>query len=279
MRILLLSVALLPLLASAQIPNGGFENWVVQGGYIEPAGWLTYNDVITTGGPLASVEQGTPGFPGNYHCVITTRAVPGGMPIQGWLSAGSIQGQAGFPYTQRPSMLTGQWQYGIQPGDTAEVTVALKGSASNELIAIGTLEVIGTQSAWQAFSVPIEYLSSETPDTAYIQIVSSINFSAPVAGSFVKVDDLAFAGTVGMSEHRPATVHLFPSPATDVLNIQVDQEGEFRLFDAAGRIALRTWHSGSVSPMDISGLEAGLYIYQLIGRNQQAIATGRWVKE
>lgn len=266
----------------AQIPNGGFENWVDEGGYIEPIGWLTYNDVITTGGPLASVEQGTPGFPGTYHCVIISRAVPSGSPIQGWISAGSSSGQAGFPYTQRPAMLTGQWQYGVQAGDTAEVFIALSkwnsGTSSAEAIAFGILQVTGNLGTWQGFSVPLEYISADAPDTAYIQIVSSIDFYQPVVGSFVKVDDLAFVGSVGIPEQALTEVRVFPSPAADALHITTTVSGALRLFDASGRVLLHSTINGTRT-LDVSSFAPGLYSYQLVDKDGIPVAAGRWVKE
>lgn len=275
---LILSVSAL----CAQIPNGGFENWTDLGGYIEPTGWLTYNDVITTGGPLASVEQGTPGFPGTYHCVITTRAVPSGSPIQGWLSAGSDHGQAGFAYAQRPTVLTGQWQYGIQPGDTAQVLVALSrwnsSTGNTEMVASGSLEVTGALGVWQAFSLPITYLTTEVPDTAYIQIVSSIDFDAPIVGSFVKVDDLAFGGVVGIQEQELPEVSVYPSPASSLLHISTSSPGELSLMDSSGRVLLRLKTEGPMT-VDVSSFASGLYSYQFIAKQGGATVLGRWVKE
>lgn len=266
----------------AQIPSPGFENWVDLGGYIQPEGWLTYNDVVTTAGPLASVEQGTPGFTGNYHCVITSRDVPNGLPIQGWLSAGSSSGQAGFPLTQRPAMLTGQWQYNIQPGDTASVFIALSkwnsATSSTDAIAFGTLYATGNLGTWQLFSVPFEYISSIAPDTAYIQIMSSMNFLQPVVGSVVKLDDLAFVGSVGIPEQELAEVRVFPSPATDALHIATTTFCELQLFDASGRVLLRSTINGTRT-LDVSSFATGLYSYQLIGRDGTPVAAGRWVKE
>ena len=269
--------------ASAQIPNADFENWVNMGGILEPLGWLTYNDVPTVGGP--TVQQGTPGNPGNYHAIVTTRpATGGGLPIQGWISAGVDGINDGFPLTTRPAMLTGQWQYGIQSSDTGQVIVALSKwnnvTSSTEGIAFGSLEITGSLANWESFSVPLTYLSTDAPDTAYIRIISSINFSSPVPGSFVKVDDLAFAGTVGMEEPTGQQGPiLFPSPATDVLNISPVGPGELLLFDATGRLVLRSPITGHVGSFDVSSLAQGLFSYQMLDQHGRPVASGRWVKE
>ena len=281
MRATLLPIALLPLLASAQIPNGDFENWVDQGGYSDPVGWLTYDFTITPGGwPVSTVEPGTPGASGNYHCVITTQQVPLGPTIQGWISAGTSGTNAGFPYTARPAVLTGQWQYGIQPNDTAQVTVALINGATQTFIAQGILEVTGSLANWQTFEVPLTYFNAETPDTAYIQIVSSISFSNPVVGSFMKVDDLAFSGSVGVNEigeHAP--MQLFPNPGKDQVTLSLPPGPNIiTLFDATGRMVLQQRTTDARPVIATEVLPAGLYRITL--RDERGAVLGAtWVKE
>lgn len=259
--------------ASAQIPNAGFESWVDMGGYTEPIGWNTYNDVWTQQGYFATCDPGTPGAVGFYHAMLTSRTVQQGTtPIQGWMSTS-------FAYTDRPAMLTGQWQYGIQPNDTGQVTVALVNSAASTSIALGTLSVTGNLSSWQLFQVPLTYFSTDIPDTAYIQIVSSIDFASPVAGSFVKVDDLRFEGSVGISEKaRHTPVFLYPSPGTDVLNFKTSVPGTLQLLDTVGRVVLHVPVTSPVGAVDVSSLAPGLYTYRSTDRKGNVVATGRWVK-
>ncbi len=281
MRASLLPLTLLHFLATAQIPNGGFENWVDQGGYLDPVGWLTYNDVITPGGwPATTVEQGTPGATGNYHCVITTVQVPLGPTIQGWISAGVDGTNAGFPYTSRPAMLTGQWQYGVQPTDTAQVLVALMNGASQTFIAQGTLEATGSLSSWQTFQVPLTYFSTETPDTAFIQIVSSISFPNPIAGSFVKVDDLAFVGKVRVHEvHERNIIDVFPNPGTTHFTLSLSPGPHtISLFDAMGRNVLELRTADERLVIGTEHLPAG--VYRIMVRNEQGGSmSATWVKE
>jgi len=281
MRALLLPLALLPLLAAAQIPNGGFENWVDQGGYLDPVGWLTYNDVVTQGGwPATTVEQGTPGATGNYHCVITTVQVPLGTTIQGWISAGVDGTNPGFPFTARPAMLTGQWQYGIEPNDTAQVQVLLFNGASQELIALGGIKATGNLPDWQTLQVPLTYFSSGTPDTAFIQIVSSINFSAPIAGSFVKVDDLAFEGSVGIGEYPGNNkLSVFPNPGTTHFTLDLTPGPHtITLFDAAGRVVLQQRTTDARPVKGTEALPAGLYRI-MVRDDLGGVMGATWVKE
>jgi hypothetical protein len=266
---------------SAQVPNGGFESWTDQGGYTEPTGWLTYNEVPTVGGP--TVEAGTPGHPGNFHVSITTRQSTGGVAaIQGWISAGSSTGHPGFPYAQRPGFLTGQWQYGIQPNDTGLVTVAFsKWDGSNtQAIGVGTLAVTGALPDWQSFSVPITWLSTETPDTCYIQIVSSISFTAPTVGSYMGVDDLAFSGSAGVAAPVAATSGFsLRSLAKDQLRVTAPTSGTLRFFTVDGR-AVGTWAvPGTEATLRVAELPQGILLYRFTDRNGRQVAAGKWVKE
>jgi hypothetical protein len=249
--------------ASAQVPNGGFESWVDHGTYMDPAGWLTYNDNVTSSGPVITVEQGFPGAVGAFYAKITTRELPIGSALQGWMSIN------GFAYAGRPEGLTGQWQYGIQPGDTGMVTVALtkwnSTFGTRDPIAFGTLEVTGDLAGWHPLYVPFTYYSEEVADTAYIQFEASINFADPVVGSFMKVDDLAFDGTVGVEE-QPAlpVVRMFPSPATTALHIVADQRvAEVDVQDITGRTVLKQSTNAESTVVDIANLNPGRYLVQL----------------
>jgi hypothetical protein len=244
--------------AIAQIPNAGFENWVDQGGYIEPANWNTYNDVITPQGYFITVEAGSPGAVGAYHAVLTSRTTQSGTTIQGWMSTG-------FTFSERPATLTGQWQYGIQSSDTGEVVIALTGpndiTGESEMIAYGTLEVTGSLGTWTSFSVPFTYFSNATPDTAYIVFAASKDFLAPVDGSFMKVDDLAFTGAVGLDD--TATLprfSLYPSPTSDMLHIAGEQHiTDVIMMDVTGRMILQHAVQAERAQLDVQHLRAGRY--------------------
>ena len=253
--------------ASAQIPNGGFENWDDHGTYMEPAGgWLTYNDIVTPVGPWITVERGSPGAVGNYYASVTSREYPDTSvittPLQGWLSLN------GFSYTGRPGMLSGQWQYGIQPTDTAEVLVLLarwNRAGDVELVAEGSLEVTGSLSGWHPLSVPLMYYSAQAPDSAYIQFSASKDLGAPVAGSFLKIDDLAFTGFVGVEEPQVQSQFMvFPSPVSGILNIVADQRiTELKVMDMTGRTILEHRPGTERFNLDVSNLNKGSYIVRV----------------
>jgi hypothetical protein len=259
--------------AMAQIPNASFEQWSDQGGYSEPDGWITYNDVNTPQGYFTTVEPGSPGAAGSIYAWIQSRTTQSGSVIQGWMSAAPAGhgAPAGFAYAARPAEFTGQWQYGIQPGDTARILVSLAHTVAGtrELIAAGELDVTGDLDAWSAFSVPLTYFNNTFPDTAYIEFTASKEFSSPVAGSFLKVDDLAFTGWVGLAERNANTkLILYPSPATDLMHVQCDAQIErIYVVDAMGRSILEKAAAGNSAGFDLSTLASGTYIMAVVLAN------------
>ena len=271
LRILLPAIALTGLLApaTAQVPNGGFENWTTPpgAGYQDPVGWVTFNAVTTLEGGQPSCEEGTPGAVGSSYATVTTRGSAFG-PIQGIISVGDpTTGSTGFAYGSRPSNFSGQWQYGIQAGDSGLVAVILTkwvaSDDSSHVVGGAVVAVTGSLSGWNPLNVPFVYETSENPDSAFVIVASSLG--TPVVGSFIKVDDLGFDATSGITEQATAaTVNVYPSPATDVLNIFSDRQvAEVDVVDMTGRTVLRQGAFTGRATEDVSALHAGQYIVQL----------------
>ena len=145
--------------ASAQIPNGGFENWITPPGasYQDPVGWITFNAITTLEGGQPSCAQGTPGAVGSSYATVTTQGTAFG-PIQGIISVGDNNGNTGFAYTNRPAAFTGQYQYGIQSGDQGMITAVLTkwvaSDDSSHTVGAAVVQITGTQSGW-ALIAPI----------------------------------------------------------------------------------------------------------------------------
>lgn len=274
-RILLSSLAVGCLLApaTAQIPNGGFENWTTPPGanYQDPEGWITFNALTTLEGGQPSCAQGTPGAVGNYYATVTTQGTAFG-PIQGIASVGDpVSGSTGFAYTGRPAALTGQWQYGIQSGDQGMVAVVLtKWNASDDsshTVGVAVAEASGSLSGWNALNQAFVYQTNENPDSAFVVVASSLN--SPVAGSFIKVDDLGMGGsTSGVSEEDALAMHLYPSPASNRLNVSTGMPmQEIDILDMTGRTVMHQATGAAIAVMNVSDLEHGRYLVRVLMKN------------
>lgn len=268
LRVLLPAVAIIGLLApaTAQVPNGGFENWITVGAYQDPSQWITFNALTSLGGGEPSCAQGTPGAVGNYYATVTTRNTTSFGLLPGIISVGdATTGSTGFAYSSRPAAMTGQWQYGIQPGDSALVAVQLSkwntATQTEDIIGIGALEIAGTLTGWNALNVPINYVSSANPDSAFIVIASSTG--SAVEGSFVKIDALGFGGTAaGINEMEQAVaLRVYPSPVSDQLTISAEEPiAEILIMDMTGRTVLRQEVNSGTVTLNVADYQSGRYL-------------------
>jgi len=241
----------------AQIPNGGFENWVDRGGYQEPDQWNTYN--VLRSAPPFICERGTPGAVGTAYAKITTREVPGLGPI------GAILSEP-FPCSSWPAALNGKWRYSIGGGDVGSVVVLLtKWDPSLQVsveVGSGFLMVTGSEAAWLDLSVRVERFSMDDPDMAWVAVESSSTISPfPAVGSYIEIDDLSFGALQSIEDYQAMDVTVFPVSARD--RVQVTAEGpmaELWLWSTDGRVVAQQRAAGTRAEMDVSGLSPGVYL-------------------
>lgn len=252
----------------AQVPNGGFENWSTVGTYLDPDGWITFNNLTSLGGASPSCAQGSPGAVGSYYATVTSQNTAFGV-IQGVLISGNATtGVSGFPYSSRPAAMTGQWQYNIQPNDSGLVVVYMTkwntATMSADSVGGGAIQVTGSLSGWHPLNVPITYFTSANPDTAMIAIVSSAGDSV-TAGSFISVDALGFGVVSGVVEaDQVPSLRIYPSPAADVVNITAATPiADVEVMDLTGRTVVRKTLGAAGSTLDVADLPTGRYLVQV----------------
>ena len=275
-RILLTSLAMGGLLvsATAQIPNGGFENWVTPSGanYQDPVGWITFNALTTLEGGQPSCAQGSPGAVGSYYATVTTQGSAFGA-IPGIISVGdNATGNTGFAYTSRPQAFTGQWQYDIEPGDGGMIAVVLsKWSTSDDsahTVGAAVAQVTGALGGgWHPLNVAFTYQTNEDPDTAYVVVTSSMD--SPVPGSFIKVDDLGFGNaTSGIAEQDPMALRLYPSPASTRLNVSASAPmNGLDIMDMTGRTVMHQGVGAADAVLNVADLDHGRYLVRVLMKN------------
>ncbi|MBS1546199.1 MAG: T9SS type A sorting domain-containing protein [Bacteroidetes bacterium] len=260
--------------ATAQIPNGGFENWTTPPGasYQDPTGWVTFNGLTTLEGGQPSCAQGSPGAVGSYYATVTTQGSAFGV-IQGIIGVGdNSTGNTGFAYASRPQAFTGQWQYDIEPGDGGMVAVLLtKWNASDDsshTVGAAVAQVTGALGGgWHPLNVAFVYQTNENPDTAYVVVASSLN--SPVAGSFIKVDDLGFGNaTSGIAEQDAAVLRLYPSPASTRLNVSAGAPmNGLDIMDMTGRTVMHQGVGAADAVLNVADLDHGRYLVRVLMKN------------
>lgn len=218
-------------ISNAQIPNAGFEDWNNVGTYSNPVGWFTMNNT-TASSNIFTAAQGTPGYPGNSCIKLTSKSSPNGV-INGKAVSGKYDSIAnvilsGFPYSSRPTHLTGAWQHMIFGSSQGSIAItftkwnpALPG---RDIIGSASATLSGMAMSWQNFAIPMVYFSANTPDSCII--VMRASGTAPTDGDYLWVDNLAFTGVTAIEEKVFDAFSIYPNPA------QADQVLQFNLLQS-----------------------------------------------
>jgi hypothetical protein len=263
---IVLLLAGLAALVHAQIPNAGFENWTAG----EPDNWLTNN------------FPGTPAVTQSADAHGDASAARGevvsifSFPLAPNLISTNEDG-LGFPVSQRWAELRGWYKFATTGADQMLIGVTM--TTGDSAIGAGAW-VLGPSGTYAPFSVPIFYIPSTVPDTAYITItiIGDTITGIPTVGSNFHVDDLSFSGVSSAGENIvgvPGTLALmqnYPNPFNPATQIdfRVAESGPvtLRIFDLLGR-EIATLVDEELAPgsysrtFDAAALSSGIYVYRL----------------
>jgi len=276
---LILLLAMMPVATLlAQIPNSGFENWTSAGSYNTPDNWGTLNSFTATASVYTCLK-GTPGNPGTAYIKLISKTVTGagvvpGMAVSGVLSTTTFKPVSGFPYTNRPSALTGKWQFMAYSPDQGYIAVYLTHWNAvlhqRDTIAGAYNLLPGMVMSWQSFSIPLTYTSTTMPDSAVIILSSS--GATPVSGSYLYADDLLFTGgNSGIDTRRLAGgLTLFPNPV-NLNTLQIDYQNlagtvsHIEISDLKGLVVARWDYANRQFPvtLDLPKMPAGEYLLRV----------------
>jgi hypothetical protein len=267
--------------SNAQLLNGGFEDWTNNGAYSDPDHWYSLNYLSSQFGTLIC-EEGTPGNPGSKYVKLTSRMVTGAGVMSGTITSGSYDISTstyvqGFAFSQRPASLTGSWQYAPGLGDQGFAYVMLTkwnpGTLTADLIAINSTGIpSGTVTTWTNFDLPLSYISNETPDTVIISFSSSGSSSAPVDGSSLYLDNLAFAGSVSNITDVASKfmVEMFPNPAADhffIVTSNPEKVTNYEITSVEGKLIQSGKLLNAKSKIELQNISKGIYFVNIFGED------------
>ena len=204
----------------------------------------------------------------------------------------------GRPFTSRPKAIRGYMKYTPVSGDSASIFVEIYKFDQT----LGRRQKIGfvekfykeTIKDWTKFELPIEYVDAEedekmTPDSATVLFVSSGGYNwddlfecKGQIGSTLWVDDCEFVydngstGTANEEAHALKT-SVYPNPATDELNLFVEEEAQLLLMNQAGQVLRRQAVKMGENQINIGDLKVGFYTYQVVGA--QKSGSGKFIKK
>lgn len=295
-----MKVRLLPILAiialssgtNAQVifENGGYESWVDNGGYQEPEGWFSLNQ-LTQFGIDPSVTMTTIAHTGNKAALLTT-IENSTQNVPGLLSSGPLMNsegdvnfdQAKIAFSARPVGFTFAYMYAPGVGDTCSVYMLLTkwNSALNkaDTVAEGRFASRDSVMTYTVKMIDFDYYNNQIPDSAFIIISASKNGFEPVPGTTMYIDDFYLRYMTGLTDAHlnDSKVKLYPSPVASVLHVEGLSTGStLSIFNTLG-VKVAEQHITTVEEgLNVASLTPGVYyVVATEGKNSY---TRKFVKQ
>ncbi len=283
---------LLPTLLNAQtILNGDFGAWIDPGlENVEPRpeNWTTNEGI----GPSLGFVTRCVGYQGfgaqvkaiNRQGTVYSGILSYGKAVRTGYNLNSTH--AGHPFSQRPISFTGAYSFfpDFSDGDAAEVTVVLKKYNSQtqiaDTIASGVMSFSASKDM-KGFELPLNYRSSDTPDTLTIVFVQSKTGSGELdTASYFRVDQLGFDQHVGLLDSRKQpNLNLYPNPSNTCIHLEWKgaSSESYKIFDSLGKlVASGTIIKGDL--VDISQLKNGVYTIAIGESSERAFVQCSFIK-
>ncbi|MFC2176347.1 T9SS type A sorting domain-containing protein [Bacteroidota bacterium] len=176
------------------IQNGGFESWTG----LEPDNWITLNSLAVLFATQAAYQATAAGefHDGSSAVKLVTMTHPN--PIVGALPStltNGVSSNAGAGINTRPESLGGWVRFDPNGVDTGTVDITLRrwDDVNKVRVTVGTAKKKfgNTNGVFENFVLPIEYQSSEKPDTAVIVFASGYAGLAK-SNTAMFIDDLYY---------------------------------------------------------------------------------------
>ncbi len=286
-----ISIALLLNLKSyAQlIPNFGLEDWTAVASYEEPNSWKTSNALAAQAG-ISNVFKTTDKHGGTFAIKVTSAATGLGYVVPGAACTGDIVLQGlgvkfvgGFAYTNRADLFNGFMKYTPSSTDSATLIAFLfKRTATGRDTIAYAIKNYGGVASYTAFSQDFTYMSTQSPDSAMVILLSSKNLAAAQDGSELFVDDISFSGTVaGVTNlaNNSVSIAVYPNPSSESVNFSISNISSAKalnIYDILGKKVKSIEVSSAQISVSTEGLNNGLYFYQVADRNNNIISTGKF---
>jgi hypothetical protein len=196
----------------------------------------------------------------------------------------------GRPYHSRPDSLVGYMKYIPVAGDSASIFVELYKEIQGQRVTIGKVEQIfhNEISDWTRFSLPIEYIYDEVPDSISVLFVASAAYNFKdlftckgTPGSTIWADECRFIFNNQASIEDIKTVKhsalVYPNPTSGDVFVKTQipvRKARIEILDVKGSVVKTQELSGVNTSIDLRSLKSSLYLYRIIDGGK-VIESGR----
>jgi hypothetical protein len=183
------------------VPNGDFETWN-SATFSYPANY-SYTPLADKNAKafvenqtLFNITKITNSKSGSYAVQLKTVAIGTDTTFGYFSNANPSKDPSlwtgGIPYTQKPTGISGYYEYNVATADSGTIIVAFSKLGNN----IGTYiyRIGGIKNSYTPFNFTFNPALSQTPDSVIFAAASSNTNGNGKAGSILTIDDIAFTG-------------------------------------------------------------------------------------
>ncbi|HEX7413811.1 MAG TPA: T9SS type A sorting domain-containing protein, partial [Bacteroidia bacterium] len=196
-----------------------------------------------------------------------------------------------MPFTGRPDSIIGYYQYSSGgAGEFGKIRAILHTSdyydpetptthhpdpTANKIADALFLTPTTNVTTWTRFSVPFTYVSASNPAYIMINATPSDNQNTTVSGSQMWLDDIAVVynpsgGINQINTNQSLKVYYADKTVYVDLANRSNDESTLSVFDLTGKLlSSQKMESNKLNTLNVSGLNAGMYLYQVIGSTYQ----------
>lgn len=270
--------------ASAQLLNGGFENWTSAGNCSDPDNWGTLNGSTGILGICTAQQETANVHGGSSALALSTELI--GFPINqiapGIVTTGTINTttqavEGGQAFTERPTQFTGWYLADPEVGDNYSFSVLLINETTGDTVGSGGWTGTTVVTTWTMFSADVTYFLPDNPTMVQIILLPSDGLS-PVVGSNVTFDDLDHQTvTVGVDEQEMALIRTYPNPVVEdvYFNLGNQDEAVVSIFNILGVKVKTQLLNGSANAVSMSEFSNGTYVWQFAKTDGEVLKTGK----
>jgi hypothetical protein len=217
-KVLFFILLWLPVALNAQtISNGGLESWQVIP-YETPDGWMNSNDEFGVDYGVFNVTKINPAVTNSGIRLQTVSAGPNPDTLLAFISNSEdpFSGDGGYPFTQKPTTLSGNFRYNIMSGDMAYIFVIFKKNGT--VYSVDTIKITGNAPTFVFNNYTLTHItaSSIIPDTVIFAAVSSNFDGLMLPGSTLEMDNLNLTGP-SVTQTMNGTFDNWTSKSVDLL--------------------------------------------------------------
>jgi hypothetical protein len=260
------------MMANAQIPNSGFEDWTTVGSYEEPIGWATMN--LACAGPFYSCTKSTDHFPaamGNYsmrlenNTSLTQYTGAYGIAITDSMA---YPFQPAFPVTGQPNTLSGYYKFTSLNYDTMFIRIIF--FQNGIMLGNNTFKTGTTTANWTPFSVTFNYPTADSATIMLWAFYPSSQTDGPNGNSVLYVDNLSLDNTAvndPIWTLKNPMFNLSPNPAFNRVSVNVGNlnaaDATLNIYTAGGTLISAESLRHDQQHIDVRDLSSGLYLVEI----------------